>query len=156
MVTRWDRGRAEVDAELNAGHLERVAPNREAAERWVEQARTHLSTARDVSHSDPSGAYALLYDASRKALAAILLTQGLRPTSRGGHITVRRVVRAQLVPPLGDVLAPFERLRRRRNDLEYGSNASLPVTTGEVNEEIGKADQIVSAALRVIPEMPVY
>jgi hypothetical protein len=34
------------------------------------------------------GAYALAYDAARKALVGLLEAHGLRPTAKGGHVVV--------------------------------------------------------------------
>ena len=42
-----------------------------------------------------TGAYQPPYDALRKAAAALLAVQGLRATSRGGHIAIQDAVRAQ-------------------------------------------------------------
>ncbi|MFJ5292462.1 hypothetical protein [Streptomyces sp. NPDC088348] len=53
----------------------------------------------------------LIYDAARKALAAALENQGLRATSRGGHIAIRDAALAQFEPPLGKILRPFDRMR---------------------------------------------
>jgi hypothetical protein len=50
----------------------------------------HLTSAQEVCAHDPEGGYALLYDAARKALTAVLGNQGLRPTSAGGHLAVYR------------------------------------------------------------------
>src|SRR5439155_23310546 len=77
------------------------------------------ASAQTIMAVDPVGAYQLLYDAARKALSAVLENQGLRATSRGGHIAVFDAVMAQLHPPLGQVLRPFDRMRRRRNEAEY-------------------------------------
>jgi hypothetical protein len=101
------------------GELERVPASREHAELLLAQARQHLDSAQTIAEPDPAGAYQLLYDAARKALAAVLENEGLRATSRGGHIVVREAVSAQLDPPLGGILRPFDRLRRRRNQAEY-------------------------------------
>jgi hypothetical protein len=47
---------------------------------------------------EQGGGYALAYDGARKALTAILENEGLRPTTRGGHLAVFEAVRAQLGP----------------------------------------------------------
>jgi hypothetical protein len=67
----------------------------------------------------PLAGYALAYDAARKALTAILENQGLRPTTRGGHLAVYEAVRAQLEAPMGRLLRTFNRMRTRRHDAEY-------------------------------------
>ena len=116
---RWVQGRTVIEQMLAAGDLQRVPASREHADRLLEQARRHVSSTQNAAVADPEGAYALLYDAARKALTAILENQGLRPTSRGGHLAVYHAVRAQLDPPMGRVLLPFDRMRRRRHDVEY-------------------------------------
>jgi hypothetical protein len=74
------------------------------------KAHHHLSAVQAIVTIDPVGAYQLLYDSARKALAAVLENEGLRATSRGGHIAVLDAVSAQLDPPLGPILRPFDRL----------------------------------------------
>ena len=98
---RWQQGRDAMDGMIDRGELERVPASREHADLLLTQAYRHVASARAIAGSDPAGAYQLLYDAARKALAAVLENQGLRATSRGGHIAVREAVSAQLDPPLG-------------------------------------------------------
>ena len=116
---RWNQGREVVDRLLASGELQHVPASRKHADRLVYQARTHLTSAAEISESDPAGGYTLVYDAARKALTAMLENQGLRPTSRGGHLAVYEAIRAQLDPPMGQVLRPFDRIRRQRHDVEY-------------------------------------
>lgn len=106
--------------------------------------------------TDPVGAYQLLYDAARKALCAVLENQGLRATSRGGHIAVFDAVSAQLDPPLGQVLRPFDRMRRRRNDAEYSRQDSPRFIGEDVLKDIPKVRDIVDLATRVVDEMRPY
>ena len=79
----------------------------------------HLVSANEISEGDPAGGYTLVYDAARKALTAVFENQGLRPTTRGGHLAVYEATRAQLDPPMGQVLRPFDRIRRQCHDVEY-------------------------------------
>jgi hypothetical protein len=106
--------------------------------------------------SDPEGAYAALYDAARKSCAALLEAQGLRATSRGGHVAVRDAVEAQFSGLMGgDALRSFDRLRRRRNDIEY-PEGDAGVDVDEVDEALERAEVIVAYAARVIDDLPVY
>ena len=92
--------RGEVIERLIDSHeLQRVPPSRDHADRLLEQARRHLDAADAIADMDPAGGYALVYDAARKALTAVLENQGLRPTTRGGHVVVYEAVRAQLDLP---------------------------------------------------------
>ena len=140
---RWVQGRTVIEQMLATGDLQRVSASREHADRLLEQARRHVYSTQNAVAADPEGAYALLYDAARKTLTAILENQGLRPTSRGGHLAVYHAVRAQLDPPMGKTLLPFDRMRRRRHDVEYppaGAPELAPedVTDDEQNRHSGR------------------
>jgi hypothetical protein len=150
---RWQQGRAALDDMVARGELERVPPSRDHADLLLTQARRHLASASVIADADPAGAYQLLYDAARKALAAVLENQGVRATSRGGHIAVRDAVSAQLDPPLGGALRPFDRLRRRRNQVEYPSASAPGVSAGEVQRDMPKVEQIIDIAGRVLDQM---
>lgn len=153
---RWNQGRAEIEAMLSVGELQRVPASREHADNLIEQATRHLASARTVVATDPESAYAIGYDASRKALAAVLENEGLRATSRGGHIAIYRAVQAQLDPPLGGQLRPFDRMRRRRNSIEYPDFEAPSLTSAEVVEDLQRTDVIVELAARALDEMSPY
>ena len=153
---RWEQGRAEIDKMLADRELDNVRASREQADRLIDQAQTHLQSAAALSDSDPPGAYALAYDAARKALTAVLENQGLRPTSAGGHIAVYEAVRAQFDPPLGKVLRPFDRMRRQRRDAEYPPTDAPELTPDDVHEDLEKATAIVDMSSRVLDEMAPY
>lgn len=127
---KWEEGRTAVEQLLAARELERVSADPNAAKKLIDSAHRHLDSARKIRVSDPEGAFAALYDAARKSCAALLEVQGLRATSRGGHVAVRDAVVAQFASlPGGDALLSFDRLRRRRNDIEYpaGTRVSIPM-----------------------------
>lgn len=153
---RWVQGRSVVDAMLEKRELERVIPSSDHAAELITQARRHAASAERIAEDDPAGAFQLLYDAARKALVAILENQGLRPTSRGGHIAVLEAVSAQLDPPMGKVLRPFDRLRRLRNSAEYPHADTLPFTAADLARDIAKIEDILGLAQRVIAEMSSY
>ncbi len=119
---RWNQGRDVIDRMLADSELQRVPASRAHADRLILQARKHLVSADEICDDDPAGGYTLVYDAARKALTAVLENQGLRPTTRGGHLAVYEATRAQLDPPMGQALRPFDRIRRQRHDVEYPSN----------------------------------
>lgn len=150
---KWDQGRDEIERMIATGEIERIHPDRNAADQLLAQSRSHLGSAVAIATSDPEGAYSLMYDGARKALAAVLENQGLRATSRGGHLAVYTAVVAQLDPPMGSDLRPFDRMRRRRNTLEYGAKTHNPVTAEEIEEDAVKAHVIVGVAERVLDSM---
>lgn len=153
---RWQQGRDTVAGMISRGELERVPASREHADLLLTQARRHLDSARVVAGSDPTRAYQLLYDAARKALAAVLENQGLRATSRGGHVAVLDAVSAQLDPPLGSILRPFDRLRRRRNQAEYPSDSQPGFDAEDIDRDAPKVREILDLAAKVFDEMSPY
>jgi len=150
---KWDQGRAVIDRMLADSELQRVPASREQADRLIDQARAHLSSAAAICDQDPPGGYAMLYDAARKALTAVLENQGLRPTTRGGHLAVYEAIRAQLDPPMGKILQPFDRMRRQRHDAEYPPADSPTLNAADIREDIPKAADIIDLAKRVLDEM---
>jgi hypothetical protein len=95
----WPIGRETILQMLDAGELELVPPDRPFADNLINKASKHLITARVIAVDDPEIAFDALYTAARLALTAILATQGLRPTTKGGHIAPIAAVRAQTGVP---------------------------------------------------------
>lgn len=116
-MARWNKGSEVIKRLLEDRHLEEVPADAETVDRLIATARRHLASATTNADSDPEGALALAYDASRKAATELLAHQGLRPTSAGGHISVVDAINAQV--PGVEGLKSIDRLRRRRNQAEY-------------------------------------
>jgi hypothetical protein len=150
---RWNQGRTEIDRLIADGELQRVPPNREHADQLFEQARRDLASAQVLADANPKRAYESLYDAARMALTAVLENEGLRPTSRGGHIAPYTAVSAQLDPPMGQALRPFDRMRRTRNRSEYPSFTTPEVTPDNVRADLPVAASIVKVCEGVLDEM---
>lgn len=92
----WQPGRDRIGELLDAGELERVTADQRIAQLLLDDASRHLATAAAaLSSEDLSGAYQLAYDALRKSAASLLALQGLRATSRGGHVAVQESALAQ-------------------------------------------------------------
>jgi len=153
---KWQQGRADIDKMLADGELERVQASREHADQLLNQAQRHLASAEFTCTLDPEGAYGTLYDAGRKALWAILANQGLRPTTKGGHLAVYHAAKAQLDPPMGQQLRPFDRMRRQRHDAEYPQIDTPELHPDDIRDELPKIRAIVDIAERVLDDMSVY
>ena len=153
---RWNQGRTEIDKLIADGELQRVPPNREHADQLLVQSRKDLASAELLLDSNPKRAYESLYDAARMALTAVLKNEGLRPTSRGGHIAPYSAVIAQLDPPMGAILRPFDRMRRTRNRSEYPSFTTPDVTPDNVRADLPVAGSIVEVCGSVLDEMSPY
>lgn len=126
--------------------MEPVVPSGDHADRLMDDAAAHLKSASAIRDVDPAGAYQLAYDAARKACSALLAVQGLRATTRGGHVAVRDAVREQF----GPVFTPFSRMRRRRRDAEYPDPDTPAITEADATEGIEKAAEMVEAATRLL------
>jgi len=146
----WERGRARVEQMLQDGELEPVVPSAGLAGRLFEEADRHLQAAKMIREVDPAGAYQLAYDAARKSSAALLAAQGLRSTTRGGHIAVQDTVREQFGGPGGvPAFDTFSRLRRNRAASEYPDSGTANTTTDDVDDGVRTASAIVVAARQV-------
>lgn len=152
----WTAGRAVVDRLIEAAHIERVPADLEIAHSLIVASRHHMDSAARIRDADQEGACQLSYDAARKACVAMLQAQGLRATSRGGHIAIRDVVEAQFGALRGgSSVRGFDRLRRKRNDLEYPS-AVRPIGDEDVDDAIAVASAIVDFATKLVGRLPVY
>ncbi len=86
-------------------------------------------------------------------MIAVLENEGLRPTSAGGHLAVYHAARAQLDPPLGTTLWPFDRMRRQRRDAEFPAADAPALTPEDVRDDIAKSAAIVALAERALDQM---
>jgi HEPN domain-containing protein len=146
---RWARGRDAIDRLIGEGELERVTPSGDVAARLFHDAAAHLELARVGIETDPSGALQLSYDAARKAAAALLAIQGLRSTTKGGHIAVLDAVRAQF-DSNDKVFEKVNRLRRRRNATEYPKDDSPTISRDDAKQAISTARTALEAAHRLV------
>jgi len=147
----WEQGRSTIEDMLRKGTLERVPPSIDAAQSLLEVAERHLTSALVLADNDVVLAYDALHGANRKALTAILVAQGLRPTRAGGHIAVYEAVHAQLEPPLGRDLATYNRVRRTRNAGDYRDERES--VAADVIADHPGCQKIVDIAKRVIGQM---
>ena len=146
----WQTGSERVQELIDAGELSQVPPDDELARRMLADARRHLATAAAAQSSgDLSGAYQLAYDALRKSAASLLEAQGLRPTSRGGHIAVQDAVIAQFGSSIR-ALRSFSRLRRARNSFEYPSTETPGPSEDDVKDAIRIAREVNDAADKIL------
>jgi hypothetical protein len=147
----WQRGRDDIERLLAAGELERVIPSPDVADRLLADADAHIGLAGKGTDDDPSGALQLAYDAARKAAAALLAIQGLRATTRGGHIAVLDAARAHFNDKGGiAVFGQINRVRRRRHDSEYPSADTPAITGDDAQRALTVARDTVAAARKII------
>src|SRR5690606_12555264 len=114
-MARWPRGEAEIEDLISRGELQKVTGAAADGRHQIARSVVTLQSAVQLVESDPDSAFILAYDAARQALTALLAHQGLRPTTKGGHLPVEQAALAQF----GSGFRVFSALRRRRHDLEY-------------------------------------
>jgi hypothetical protein len=148
----WEPGSQRVRELLTAGELEQVTPDLGLARRLLEDAQRHLDTAAIATRAgDLSGAYQLAYDAFRKSSAALLAAQGLRVTSRGGHVAVQNAINAQFGNTV-TVFRSFGRIRRARNTFEYPDTDSPGPSPDDVDDAIQAATKAREAAVTILDQ----
>jgi hypothetical protein len=151
----WPTGIETIKDLLAAGNLQQVAPSLDAAAASLDAARRHIDSALLLAEHDPDGAYALLYDAARKSLAAVLQAQGLRAISRGGHYAIQQAIAAQFTkPPPRDAFRPFGRLRRTGNQIEYDEISA--VTGDDVHADATVVRTMHTVAAQLVRVVPVF
>lgn len=137
---------AELDlrAMIDAGELERVDPDPEAAAVELGDARTHLGSAGKLIGDDPIMAYSAVYDATRKALAAHMRAHGYRVRGKVGHHakTIRYGGAALQGQGIDDVLEHLDEMRVARNDAEYSGRR---IGRQEVAADLETARSVVRA-----------
>ena|SRR5579863_4490300 len=148
----WQPGRDKIADLVSDAELERVEPSDDTCERLLQDAVRHLDTAAiALSNGDLSGAYQLAYDALRKSAASLLAAQGLRATSRGGHIAVQDAVLAQFGASV-PAFRSFARIRRARNTFEYPSATTPGPSVDDVNDAIASAAAVHEAARIILTQ----
>lgn len=155
-LIRWDKGRTTIDQLLSERSLERVPANEAHAEQLLESARKHLRSAKLIAATDPELSFSAAYDAARKALTATLATQGLRPTSQGGHLSVINAAIAQFDPPMGSLIKRADWMRRTRNDQEYPKPDSLRLDAEDLDDAFEAAAEIIEMSAGLLIALPPF
>ena len=146
----WETGSDCIRELINGGELGQIPPDMELARRMLADAMRHLATAAAAeSTGDLSGAYQLAYDALRKSAASLLEAQGLRATSRDGHIAIQDAVIAQFGSSIR-ALRSFSRVRRARNSFEYPSTETPGPSEDDVKNAIQVAREVNDAAGKIL------
>lgn len=146
----WQPGYDRLTELVKSGELEQVTPDRRVADRLVEDARRHIDSAAAAREiGDLSGAYQLAYDAFRKSAASLLAVQGLRATSRGGHIAIQEAITAQFGPSVR-IFRSFGRIRRARNSFEYPDADTGGPTVDDLDDAIDAAAQAQKAVSTIL------
>ena len=133
-----------IEQMIRQRQLERVSPNPGHAANVLETASRHLQNARLLAQTDDHAmAFTAAYDATRKALAGVLATEGLRVRPVGGAHRNTGIAAALFVDD--DALGEFEWMRQVRNATEYPDEGRPTATRQDVKDSIEAASDIVAA-----------
>lgn len=133
---------------LDEGRLEKIPADRESAMSMLEEGQRHLLSVEAIKDLDPTGAYSLLYDAARKAVAAHMLASGYRsaPNRPGAHAAVVAYAAVALKDGrLADIVRGFDRMRRTRHRVEY---ESAIVGSQQIDADLNRAHSILELVER--------
>jgi uncharacterized protein (UPF0332 family) len=88
--------------------------------RFFEGATKKLATAKRILDIDEEASFQQAYEAMLKASLALMLAHGLRPRSLPGHhVAIIEFAGKQLGKQFRDLIAMFDRMRRKRNQALY-------------------------------------
>lgn len=150
---------AVVDQLLQEGKLEKVVADRDQADEFLADARSHVESVQALlaaDSNDLTGMMPLTYDAAIKPLRAVLVNQGLRSKSgEGGHPATVDAVAGQLEKS-GLPVTQVRWMLRQRNDGEYGNQALEPVDREAIEEGLVLAVELIDGAERVLDVMRPY
>jgi hypothetical protein len=143
---------SELDRLVTVGQLQVVEPNEVHAKTLIRQATLHLTASESLLSIDGVGAYSLLYEAARKALTALLVSHGFRPTRTGGHRVIPIACADLATSELKPLLNAFDRMRRNRNELAYPPSEYLDPDPQDVTDDLRKARKIVDECALLVSE----
>lgn len=145
-MSPWTTGRHVVEELVAQGLVTRLVGADAGREDLMARARQLLTSAGVLVESDPATAYLVAYDAAKHAAMAILAEQNLRVSGKEGHLVMQKVLVAQFQGVFGD----FDRLRRRRNELDYPTSAEDFADSGEATRAITTATNLVDSAAQIL------
>lgn len=149
----WQQGRETITLLLRQGHLERISGAAANGQYLLDQAHQRIATAAKIVESDPVAAYNTAYDGVRQAATSLLIQQGLRPKSEGGHVAVVDAVRAQF----GESFAYLNAMRLRRNKLEYPQSCDdVAIELDAATEAISYVESILEAVAQLLPQLELW
>lgn len=148
-------GQLELEKMISDGELELCALDAVGANSLIAKARRHHETATSLARTDPEIAMDALHSGNRKALEAVLLARGLRPTKAGGHVAPLEAVRSMLGGSGAGVLSVYNVVRRARHEGDY-SNADSDVNPQDIEDNLETSAALVDACERMVEIVPAF
>jgi uncharacterized protein (UPF0332 family) len=147
------QGNEDIQRSLDDQSLEQIAGEAAHGEFLLDAARKAVASAKMIAEFDPVSAFEVVYTAARHSATALLIQQGLRPTTQGGHQAVCDVARAQF----GDSYDFLNEMRILRNSLEYPRGpGSLKIQTNVVSKAITYTEDLIAKSEKALPVLTIW
>ena len=114
-----------VERLTREGRLKKQKAGFVQIESLLKSAIVDLEEARKISHLAERATYLMAYNAILKAGRALLLLKGYVPDDGSQHKTVVEMTSAILGDRYRNLVAQFETMRRKRNEMTYESGTLL-------------------------------
>ena len=98
-----------------------------------------------VNNNSLHGAFSVAYTYMRKSATLLLAVRQVRPTARGGHRVISDVLAFEPQLPK-QLVIDYEKLREKRNKVEYPSAFVEDVDVAFINRCIAIGDLLLAAA----------
>lgn len=138
-----------IKALLDAGRLESVAFDAEFFSEQIKScSRFRIDATFLLENDSVHGAFSVAYTYMRKSAILLLNLRQVRPTARGGHRVVSEFLSFEPRIPK-QLVIDYEKLREKRNRVEYPDALIDDVDTSLINRCIEIGDQLCALARKI-------
>lgn len=138
-----------IKALLDAGKLESVPFDTEFFSEQIKSCSLFRIDALFLLENDSMhGAFSVAYTYMRKSATLLLTFREVRPTARGGHRVISEVLSFEPQIP-NQLVIDYEKLREKRNRVEYPDALTDDVDISLINRCIEIGDQLYALARRI-------
>ena len=135
-----------LQALVNAGRLESIPFDAGIFPEQINSCSVFRSDALIlVNNNSLHGAFSVAYTYMRKSATLLLSVREVRPTARGGHRVISDVLAFEPHLPR-QLVVDYEKLREKRNKVEYPSAFVEDVDIALINRCIAIGDLLLAAA----------
>mgnify|MGYP003855509823 CR=1 FL=1 len=139
-----------LQALVNAGRLESIPFDAGIFTEQTNSCSLFRSDAIFLIEKDSvQGAFSVAYTYMRKSATLLLAVRQVRPTARGGHRVISDVLAFEPQLPK-QLVIDYEKLREKRNKVEYPSAFVEDVDIALINRCIAIGDLLLAAAQRTV------
>jgi uncharacterized protein (UPF0332 family) len=144
-----------IDDLLRQGKLKELKVAFVQIEELLQESMIDLQEASKIQDIAQRATYIMAYNAMLKAGRAILLLKGYTPSDGAQHKTVVIMTSHLLAPNFKSIVAHFEKMRVKRNQMTYEAHTlvSLIESKNAFNEAIELVQGIIQAVKKENPQM---